>query len=142
MGIIREFRDFTLRGNLIDFAVGVVVGGAFGKVTSSFVDGIVMPVIGTLVGGVDFSKMKFKIHDGAKSVMDASGNVVTKAGEDVYISYGTFLTNVLDFVIVAFAMFLVYKAYKRLKKKEAAAAPPAPAPEIILLTEIRDSLRK
>lgn len=144
MSFLKEFKEFAMRGNLIDFAVGVVVGGAFGKVTTSFVDGIVMPVIGTLIGGTDFSKMKLLIHSGTKEVVDASGNVTTAAVPDVYISYGAFISTVLDFLAVAFAMFLVIKAMNRLKRKEA-TAPPPPAPptaEEVLLKEIRDELRK
>lgn len=144
MGFIKEFKDFAMRGNLIDFAVGVVVGGAFGKVTSSFVDGIVMPVVGKLIGGQDFSELKFKIQDGSKAVLDASGNMVTKEVPEVFIKYGEFITTVIDFMAVAFAMFMVVKAMNRLKKKEAEApaAPPAPTKEQVLLSEIRDLLKK
>ncbi len=144
MGFIKEFKDFAMRGNLIDFAVGVVVGGAFGKVTSSFVDGIVMPVVGKLIGGQDFSDLKFKIQEGSKAVMDAAGNVTMKEVPEVYIKYGEFITTIIDFMAVAFAMFLVVKAMNNLKKKEAdlPAAPPAPSKEESLLTEIRDLLKK
>ncbi len=144
MGFIKEFKDFAMRGNLIDFAVGVVVGGAFGKVTSAFVDGIVMPVIGKIIGGQDFSDLKFKIQEGTKSVVDSSGNVISKEVPEVYIKYGEFITTVIDFIAVAFAMFLVIKAMNKLKNKEAEApaAPPAPSKEESLLTEIRDLLKK
>jgi len=144
MGFIKEFKDFAMRGNLIDFAVGVVVGGAFGKVTSSFVDGIVMPVIGTLIGNQDFSEMKMKIQDGSKAIMDAAGNVTTKEVPEVYLKYGEFITTIIDFTAVAFAMFLVVKAMNKMKAKEAAepAPPPAPSKEETLLTEIRDLLKK
>lgn len=144
MGFIKEFKDFAMRGNLIDFAVGVVVGGAFGKVTSAFVDGIVMPVVGKLIGGQDFSELKFKIQDGSKSVMDAAGNIVTKEVPEVYIRYGEFITQIIDFIAVAFAMFLVVKAMNNLKKKEEAApaTPPPPTKDQQLLSEIRDLLKK
>lgn len=144
MGFIKEFKDFAMRGNLIDFAVGVVVGGAFGKVTSSFVDGIVMPVIGTLIGNQDFSEMKLKIQDGSKAIIDAAGNVTTKEVPEVYLKYGEFITTIIDFTAVAFAMFLVVKAMNKMKAKEAAAPapPPAPSKEETLLTEIRDLLKK
>jgi large conductance mechanosensitive channel len=144
MGFIKEFKDFAMRGNLIDFAVGVVVGGAFGKVTSSFVDGIVMPVIGTLIGNQDFSEMKLKIQDGSKAIIDAAGNVTTKEVPEVYLKYGEFITTIIDFTAVAFAMFLVVKAMNKMKAKEAAAPapPPAPTKEETLLTEIRDLLKK
>jgi large conductance mechanosensitive channel len=144
MGFMKEFKDFAMRGNLIDFAVGVVVGGAFGKVTSAFVDGIVMPVVGKLIGGADFSDLKYKIQEGSKAVMDSSGNVVTKEVPEVFIKYGEFITTIIDFMAVAFAMFLVVKAMNNLKKKEAAApAPPAePSKSEVLLSEIRDLLKK
>ncbi|MBK7887547.1 MAG: large-conductance mechanosensitive channel protein MscL [Bacteroidetes bacterium] len=144
MGFIKEFKDFAMRGNLIDFAVGVVVGGAFGKVTSSFVDGIIMPVIGKLIGGQDFSDLKLKIQDGSKAIMDSAGNITTKEVPEVFIKYGEFITTVIDFMAVAFAMFLVIKAMNRLKNKEAEAPapPPAPTKEEILLTDIRDLLKK
>jgi large conductance mechanosensitive channel len=144
MGFIKEFKDFAMRGNLIDFAVGVVVGGAFGKVTSAFVDGIIMPVVGKLIGGQDFSDLKFKIQDGTKAVLDSAGNMTTKEVPEVFIRYGEFITTVIDFTAVAFAMFLVVKAMNKLKEKEAAApsAPPAPSKEEVLLGEIRDLLKK
>lgn len=144
MSFLKEFKEFAMRGNLIDFAVGVVVGGAFGKVTSSFVDGIVMPIIGTLIGGTDFSDMKLLIHSGAKEVVSSTGVIITKAQPDVFISYGAFITTVIDFIAVAFAMFLVIKAMNRLKRKEEAApsTPPAPSAEATLLREIRDELKK
>ena len=139
MGFLKEFKEFAVKGNLIDFAIGVVVGGAFGKVTSAFVDGMVMPIVGKLVGGRNFADMRYKIQDGTKEVLDASGAVVTKAVPEVYIKYGEFLTVCLDFLIVAFVMFLVIKAMNKLKKAE---APAAPAQDVILLTEIRDLLKK
>ncbi len=144
MGFIKEFKDFAMRGNLIDFAVGVVVGGAFGKVTTAFVDGMVMPVVGKLIGGADFSDLKYKIQDGAKEVLDSSGKITVKAVPEVFISYGAFVTTVIDFIIVAFVMFLVIKTMNRMKDKEVAApAPPAPpTKEETLLTEIRDLLKK
>lgn len=144
MGFIKEFKDFAMRGNLIDFAVGVVVGGAFGKVTSAFVDGMVMPIVGKLIGGQDFSDLKFKIQDGSKEVLDSAGNLVTKEVPEVFIRYGEFFTQVIDFVAVAFAMFLVVKAMNKMKAKEAAAPapPPGPTKEQELLSEIRDLLKK
>ena len=101
MAIIDEFKAFALKGNLIDFAVGVVVGGGFTKITSTFIDGIVMPLIGKIVGGQDFSELKFKIQDGTKDVLDASGNIITKAVPEVYIRYGEFMSAVIDFFMVA-----------------------------------------
>lgn len=144
MSILKEFKEFAVKGNLIDFAIGVVVGGAFGKVTTAFVDGMVMPVVGKLVGGQNFSDLKYKIQDGSKEVMDAAGNITTSAVPEVYIEYGQFITTVIDFTIVAFVMFMVIKAMNNLKKQEAAApaAPPAPTKEEVLLGEIRDLLKK
>jgi large conductance mechanosensitive channel len=144
MGFVKEFKDFAMRGNLIDFAVGVVVGGAFGKVTTSFVDGMVMPVVGKLIGGANFSDLKYKIQEGTKAVVDSSGNITNTEVPEVFIRYGEFITTVLDFVVVAFVMFLVIKTMNKLKEKEAAApsAPPAPSKEELLLGEIRDLLKK
>lgn len=143
MGFIKEFKDFAMRGNLIDFAIGVVVGGAFGKVTSAFVDGIVMPLIGKIVGGQDFSDLKFKIQDGSKAVMDAYGNITTKEVPEVYIRYGEFITTIIDFIAVALAMFIVVKTMNRLKAaEEIDTPPPPPSKEETLLTEIRDLLKK
>ena len=144
MGFIKEFKDFAMRGNLIDFAVGVVVGGAFGKVTTSFVDGMVMPVVGKLIGGVDFSDLKLKIQDGSKEVLDSTGNLVTKEVPEIFISYGAFISTVIDFIIVAFVMFLVIKGMNKMKKADetAPAAPPAPSAQEVLLGEIRDLLKK
>lgn len=142
MGFIKEFKEFAVKGNLIDFAIGVVVGGAFGKVTTSFVDGMVMPLVGKIIGGQDFSELKYKIQDGTKQVLDAAGNIITKEVPEVYIKYGEFISTLIDFIVVAFAMFLVIKAMNRLKSKEAEAPAPAPTPDQQLLTEIRDLLKK
>jgi large conductance mechanosensitive channel len=144
MGFIKEFKDFAMRGNLIDFAVGVVVGGAFGKVTTAFVDGMVMPIVGKLIGGVDFSDLKFKIQDGSKEIMDASGKLATKEVPEIFISYGAFISTVIDFIVVAFVMFLVIKGMNKMKKADEAApaAPPAPSTQEVLLGEIRDLLKK
>jgi large conductance mechanosensitive channel len=142
MGFFKEFKDFAMRGNLIDFAVGVIVGGAFGKVTTSFVDGIVMPVVGKLIGGANFTDLKYKIQDGTKEVLDSSGNIITKSVPEVFIKYGEFITHCLDFVVVAFVMFLVIKGMNNLKKAEPAPAPAPPTKEQELLSEIRDLLKK
>ncbi|MBK7683406.1 MAG: large-conductance mechanosensitive channel protein MscL [Bacteroidetes bacterium] len=144
MSFIKEFKEFAVKGNLIDFAIGVVVGGAFGKVTTAFVDGMVMPVVGKLIGGQNFSDLKLKIQDGSKEVLDSAGNIVSTSVPEVYIKYGEFITTVIDFTVVAFVMFLVIKAMNKLKKNEneAPAAPPAPTKEEILLGEIRDLLKK
>lgn len=137
MGMMTEFREFAMRGNVIDLAVGVVIGGVFGKIVSALVDKVIMPPIGLLVGGVDFSKLAITLK--AASV-DAAGKEVPA----VVLAYGEFLNAVIQFVIVAFAIFLLVKAINRMHRKpEPAPAAPAPPPEdILLLREIRDALRK
>ncbi len=137
MGMMTEFREFAMRGNVIDLAVGVVIGGAFGKIVSALVDKVIMPPIGLLIGGVDFSKLAITLK--AASV-DAAGTEVPA----VVLAYGEFINAVIQFVIVAFAIFMVVKAINRLHKKpeEAPAAPAEPSEDILLLREIRDSLKK
>jgi len=142
--MLKEFKEFAMRGNLVDMAIAFVMGGAFGKVVTSFVEGLVMPLVGLLTSGKDFTKMVWTIKDGAKQVIDDAGNVTTEAIEPVVVKYGEFLTVILDFVIVAFVMFLVIKLINKLKKKqeEAPAAPAAPSNQEVLLSEIRDLLKK
>jgi len=132
MSMMSEFKSFAMRGNVIDMAVGIVIGGAFGKIVSSFVNDVLMPPIGILVGGVDFSDL-------AVVLKEASGDAAA-----VTLNYGSFIQTVLDFMIIAFAIFMVVKAMNKLKKKEEAApaAPPKPSAEVELLTEIRDALKK
>ncbi|MFM2156698.1 MAG: large-conductance mechanosensitive channel protein MscL [Bacteroidota bacterium] len=141
MAIIDEFKAFALKGNLIDFAVGVVVGSGFTKITSTFIDGIVMPLIGKIVGGQDFSELKYKIQDGSKDVLDASGNIITKAVPEVYIRYGEFMSAVIDFFMVALVMFFVVKAMNKLRKKAEEETVVAKPNQEILLEEIRDLLK-
>jgi large conductance mechanosensitive channel len=132
MSMMSEFKSFAMRGNVIDMAVGIVIGGAFGKIVSSFVNDVLMPPIGILLGGVDFSDL-------AVVLKEASGDATA-----VTLKYGSFIQTVLDFLIIAFAIFMVVKAMNNLKKKEEAApaAPPKPSAEVELLTEIRDALKK
>lgn len=129
MSIIDEFKNFAVKGNVIDMAVGVIVGTAFGKIVSSFVTDVIMPPIGVLVGGVDFSDLAFTIKE-------ASGTAPA-----VVIAYGRFAQTVIDFSIIAFVIFMVVRFISSLKKK-AEAAPAAPTKDQILLTEIRDLLKK
>jgi len=138
MGMLKEFREFAMRGNVVDMAVGIIIGGAFGKIVSSFVADVIMPPIGLLVGGVDFTELKLTLKE---AVVDAAGTVTTPA---VSINYGTFIQTAIDFIIIAFAIFMMIKAMNSLKKKEEAAPapPPAPSKEETLLTEIRDLLKK
>jgi large conductance mechanosensitive channel len=132
-----EFRDFAMRGNVVDLAVGVIIGGAFGKIVSALVDKVMMPPLGLLLGGIDFADKKLVL---AQAVMEADKVVQP----EVAIGYGEFINTMIQFIIVAWALFLVIKAMNRMKKKEAAApAAPAPTPEdIALLREIRDLLKK
>lgn len=132
----KEFKDFAMRGNLVDIAVAFVMGGAFGKVVSSFTDGIVAPLIGML-GGSDLAAWKYVLK---AATTDAAGN----ATPEIAIMYGSFLSAILDFIIVAFVMFMLIKGINKMKKQEEAApaAPPAPSAEEKLLGEIRDLLKK
>jgi large conductance mechanosensitive channel len=132
MGMMTEFKDFAMRGNVVDMAVGIVIGGAFGKIVSSFVANVLMPPIGLLLGGVDFSDLALTLKEAAAGA------------EPVLMSYGLFVQTVVDFIIIAFAIFLVVKAMNSLKKEEPAPEPepePGPSAEQVLLTEIRDALR-
>ncbi|WP_430900142.1 MULTISPECIES: large-conductance mechanosensitive channel protein MscL [unclassified Paraflavitalea] len=144
MGMLKEFKEFAMRGSLVDIAVAFVMGGAFGKVVTSFTEQLIAPIVGLLIGGIDLNDKKYVIKDAVKEVKDASGTVTTSASPEVALSWGAFVTSVIDFIIVAFVMFLVIKGINSLKKKEEAApaAPPAPAEDIVLLREIRDSLKK
>lgn len=137
MGLMTEFREFAMRGNVVDLAVGVVIGAAFGKIVTNLVDHVIMPPIGLLIGGVDFSNLALTLRAAST---DAAGNAVPA----VMLQYGLLINALIQFVIVAFAIFLVVKAINRLKRKEAAApaAPPAPSDEVKLLTEIRDALKQ
>lgn len=132
MSMMEEFKTFAMRGNVIDMAVGIVIGGAFGKIVSSFVADVIMPPIGVIVGGVNFSSL-------AITLKDAVGETAA-----VTINYGNFIQTVFDFLIIAFAIFMVIRGMNSLEKKEeeAPAEPPAPSNEEILLTEIRDALQK
>ena len=130
MTMLKEFRDFAVKGNVADMAIGIIIGGAFGKIVSSLVADVIMPPLGMLIGQVDFTDL-------AVTLKAAEG-----AAPAVLLKYGVFLQTTFDFIIVAFAMFLVVKAMNRLKRQAAAAAPAAPSEEIVLLTQIRDALRK
>lgn len=134
MGFIREFKDFAMKGNLVDIGVAFVMGAAFAKVVTSFTEGIVSPLIG-LMGGADLSKKMYVIKD---AVTDATGKIITEA---VAIKWGDFIIAIINFIIVAFVMFLIIKALNRMKKKEEAVVV-LPTTSEVLLMEIRDSLRK
>ncbi|MEM7282087.1 MAG: large-conductance mechanosensitive channel protein MscL [Pseudomonadota bacterium] len=131
MSMMSEFKEFAMRGNVMDMAVGIIIGGAFGKIVSSFVSDVMMPPIGILMGGVDFTDLKVTLQEASEGV------------EAVTLNWGSFVQSAVDFIIVAFAIFMMIKAMNSLKKKEeeAPAAPPKPSNEEVLLTEIRDALK-
>ena len=133
MGMMAEFKEFAMRGNAIDLAVGVVIGAAFGKIVTALVDNVIMPPIGLLIGGVDVADWAWTLKEAS---VDAAGNPVAA----VSIGIGTFLNAVIQFLIVAFAIFIAVKAMNRLSRKEE-PAPAAPTEDVLLLREIRDSLK-
>ncbi len=132
MKMLQEFKAFAMRGNVVDMAVGIIIGGAFGKIVSSFVSDVIMPPIGILLGGVDFSDLSVTLKEASEGV------------EAVTLKYGAFINTIIDFIIIAFAIFMVIKAMNSMKKKEEEkpAAPPEPPADVKLLTEIRDLLKK
>ena len=139
MSVIKEFREFAVKGNVIDLAVGVVIGAAFGKIVSSFVADVIMPPLGTVIGGVDFTSFKLVLKD---AMLKADGSVLKPP---VTLNYGTFLQTLFDFLIIAVAIFALVKVVNRVKRSNEAAAPAAPPPpsqEVELLTQIRDALVK
>ena len=129
MSVMQEFKEFAMKGNVVDMAVGVVIGGAFGKIVSSFVGDVVMPLLGKIVGGVNFSDLAFDLG-------------LSPAGEPVLLKYGAFLQSAFDFLIIAAAIFMAVKAINRLKTPPPPAEPPPPPADVALLTEIRDLLKK
>ncbi|MCX9156229.1 large conductance mechanosensitive channel protein MscL [Niveibacterium sp. 24ML] len=139
MSFFSEFKEFALKGNVVDLAVGVIIGGAFGKIVDSLVKDVVMPVIGRLVGGVDFKHLYINLGDKTFETLEAA----EKAGAPL-VKYGAFINSAVDFLIIAFAIFMAMKLINKLKREQPAAPAAAPAtPEdILLLREIRDSLKK
>lgn len=137
MKILQEFRQFAMKGNVADMAVGIIIGAAFGKIVGSLVNDIIMPPLGLLIGGVDFTDLRLTMKQAS---VDEAGNAI----EAVTLNYGSFIQTSFDFLIIAMAVFMLIKAMNNLKKKEevAAAAPQAPSKEETLLTEIRDLLKK
>jgi large conductance mechanosensitive channel len=128
--MISEFKQFAMRGNVLDMAVGIIIGGAFGKIVSSFVNDLLMPPIGLLLGGVDFTSLKLTLREAADPA------------ESVTLNWGSFVQTAVDFLIIAFAIFLLIKAINAAQRPAPAAAPPPPPEEVVLLREIRDSLRR
>jgi large conductance mechanosensitive channel len=142
MGMLKEFKEFAMKGNLVDIAVGFVMGAAFTRLVTSFTGGIVTPFISMITGNVKFDQLKWVLRDGVPEVKDAAGAVTTPAIAEVAVKYGDFLQAGIDFIIVAFVMFMVVKAVNRMKKPEPPAAPAGPTNEEKLLMEIRDALKK
>lgn len=149
--MLKEFKDFAMRGNVVDLAIGVIIGAAFGTIVSSLVDDVFMPVIGLLLAGIDFSSLKIVLQPGVDAVCaagvaaadckdGAAGFVAAKP--EVAIKYGVFINAIIKFVIVAFVLFQIVSAMNRMKKAEAEAPPPPPPAQEVLLTEIRDLLKK
>ena len=134
MGLMTEFKEFAMRGNVVDLAVGVVIGAAFGKIVTALVDGIVMPIVGVALGGMSVSDWKWVLKP---ETIDAAGKKVA----EVAVRYGSFIQTVIDFLIIVFVIFLMLKAYNRMRRP-AVEAPAAPPEEILLLREIRDGLRR
>jgi large conductance mechanosensitive channel protein len=143
MGFIKEFQEFAVKGNVMDMAVGVIIGGAFGKIVASLVNDIIMPPLG-LITGNGFTDLKLVLKPATAAITDASGNVVTPEVAEVALKYGDFIQNTVDFIIIAFVIFLLIKGMNSLRKKEepAPAAPAEDPADIALLKEIRDELKK
>ncbi|MDD5217960.1 MAG: large conductance mechanosensitive channel protein MscL [Candidatus Omnitrophica bacterium] len=139
MKILKEFRDFAMRGNVMDMAIGIIIGGAFGKIVSSFVNDVIMPPIGKLTGGVDFSDLFINLSGGESFATLAQA----KAAGAATLNYGIFINSVINFIVIAFAIFIMIKAINAAKKKEAEmpVVPPPPPRQEILLEEIRDLLK-
>jgi large conductance mechanosensitive channel len=133
--MLKEFRDFAMRGNVVDLAVGVIIGAAFGTIVTSLVDDIIMPPIGLALAGIDFSKLSVVLQP---ATIGADGKEVPA----VAIAYGKFINAIIKFTIVAWVLFLIIKGMNTIKKNEAAAPPPATPEDVLLLREIRDSLKK
>lgn len=138
MGVLKEFKEFAMRGNLVDMAIGVVMAGAFGKVVSAFIDGMVMPAVGMLTGGVDFTEQRLILKKGGTETV----NGVVTTIDEVAIKYGDFITQSISFLVVAAVVFMIIKAINRMKRKEEAPAPAGPSATEALLMEIRDELKK
>jgi large conductance mechanosensitive channel len=142
MGMMKEFKDFAMKGNVIDLALGVIIGGAFGKIVDSAVKDLIMPIIGKIIGNTDFSNMFIQLgnlpadYKGAMNYADLS-----KAGVNIF-AYGNFLTILINFLILAFVVFQMVRAYGKMKAAEPAPAPAAIPEDVVLLREIRDSLKK
>lgn len=141
---INEFKEFAMRGNIIDLAVGVVIGAAFGKITTSLINDVIMPPIGKLLGNVDFKDKQILLQKGVDEVKGPTGAVIQEKIPEIAIRYGAFINTLIDFLIVAFVIFMLVKTINRMKRKQAAEPEPVvePTKEEVLLTEIRDLLKE
>ncbi|MBR2457517.1 MAG: large-conductance mechanosensitive channel protein MscL [Bacteroidaceae bacterium] len=145
---LQDFKAFAMKGNVVDMAVGVIIGGAFGKIVTSVVNDIIMPPIGLLVGGMDFKDLKYVMQEAVPEKLNEAGEVIEAAVPEVTLNYGNFLQQTFDFLIVAFSIFLFVSLIKKMSEKKkveepaAPAPPPAPSKEEVLLTEIRDLLKE
>ena len=146
---LQDFKAFAMKGNVVDMAVGVIIGGAFGKIVTSVVNDIIMPPIGLFVGGVNFTDLKWVMKDAIPEQLNEAGEVIQAAAPAVTLNYGNFLQQTFDFLIIAFSIFLFVSLIKKMNEKKKAeeapaapAPPPAPSKEEILLTEIRDLLKE
>ena len=146
--LLNDFKAFAFKGNVLDMAVGVVIGGEFGKIVTSVVNDIIMPPIGLLVGGVDFKELKWVMQEAVPEQVNEAGEVIAPAVAEVSMMYGNFLQQTFDFLIIAFSIFLFVSLIKKMSEKKkveepvAPAPPPAPSKEEVLLTEIRDLLKE
>ncbi|MGB8338417.1 MAG: large conductance mechanosensitive channel protein MscL [Burkholderiales bacterium] len=140
MGMMSEFKDFIAKGNVMDLAVGVIIGGAFGKIVDSLVNDLIMPVVGKIFGGMDFSNMFAVLNAPSKALESPTLDALKKAGGSAF-AYGNFITILVNFIILAFIIFMLVRAVNKMKKPPA-AAPAAPPEDVVLLREIRDALRK
>ena len=142
MGMMQEFKDFALKGNVMDLAVGVIIGAAFGKIVDSIVGDLIMPIVGKIFGGLSFTEMYMVLSPPAKAIEGAVSSASLKAAGANLFAYGNFLTIMINFIILAFIIFMMVKQMNRLKKEAAPTIPAATPEDVVLLREIRDSLKK
>lgn len=140
--MLKEFKEFAFKGNLVDMAVGFILGGAFATVVKSLVSKVIMPPLGLMLGDVDFTKLKYVLKEGVAEVKNEKGEVTTKAVEEVAINYGAFLSDLIAFVMLALVVFIVVKKFIAAFEKKEAAKPAEPPKQEVLLEEIRDALKK
>jgi large conductance mechanosensitive channel len=142
MSMVKEFKEFAMRGNVVDLAIGVIIGGAFGKIVNSVIEDMIMPVIGKVVGNVDFSNLYFPLSDKIQKINDQWPALIDAKKLGPVFAYGNFITIAVNFIILAFIIFMMVKQINRMKKEAPAAPPAPPAEDVVLLREIRDALRK